>query len=605
MAYKILEHLAQSFIVEENSILTKLNLYFSAKDQVLPLYLHIVKNENGLPGSVKIPFSEKYVYPSDVTVGDGSDETTVTFESPVYLESGEYSLCLGTSSNKYKVYCSEVGAIDDLSDNVINEQPYVGVLYKSENSKLWQPVLDEDLKFDLYRAVFDTSSSTNIDLKLDDGVRSGLLGMSFLKQDPLEIYPSNNTIKVYHENHGMTDGSYVSIRGIENGTYSSNGAYKTLYGIDMAELASNNITITNVTSDSYTVQVSSNTSGITETTRFGGKWVGATDNYRYDVVIPGTKIVKDVDGSVVESVKKTSTSYSVDSSFTTLADGDNELSSPAIIAGFHSKAHNMSDAESITYRINISTDNQYTSPIVDLQQSGLILVQNVINNPTYASENLLEQDVVTLVSANSLTITQSTSNTLFGSIAVPAVAQNTALTFTKGTHLTLSGGSALNTGKFRIVDIADDGSTIDVENVAGSNTVTDTADYTITNGKYFVDDRAATGSTSKAQYITRKVDFKNPSTSINLRLDVNRPSGSNIELYYKTKLVGEEIDLNDKEFIRFPHTMPVSLTNEFTEIENQLDNLRPFNQLVFKIVLKSSTTTSIPKCKNLRLIVLA
>jgi len=600
MSYKILEHLAQSFIVDRSCMITKVDLYFSGKDTTLPFYMHVVKNVDGFPGDVIIPFSQKYVYPSDVTVGDGSVASTVTFDSPIYLESGEYSLCLGTSSNNYKIYCSEVGAVDDLTENVINEQPYVGVLFKSKEGEKWTGLEKEDLKFDMYRAKFTTGSAVNIDFKLADSE----LGRQKLNADPLEIFPANTTMRVYQKNHGMSDGSYVQVTGIE-GSRDMNGTYNTLYGIPMGSVVANNFVISNATDHTYTITLPYAANGISKATRFGGPSVFASRNYRYDVISSGLAKIQHTETTVDQSIKTTSTDYSIDSTFTKINDGDNTLSAPAILAGDVTKTNNLSDAESFTYRLSLETADEYVCPVVDLKQLGIIAIQNEINNPTYSSENYLDQDEVTIVGATSLTITQSTSNTLFGTIAVPAAAQSNATLVVKGNHLTLSGGSALNTGKFRVVDVADDGSTIDIENVAGSNTVTDTASYTIVNGTKFIDDRAATGSTSDAQYITRKIDFKNPSTSINLRLDVNRPTSSNIELYFKTKLVGEETDIAEKEFVRMPYSMPVSLTDEFTEIETQLDNLQPFESLVFKIVLKSDITTSIPKCKNLRLIVLA
>ena len=41
---------------------------------------------------------------------------------------------------------------------VISQQPYLGSLFKSQNGATWDPSQFEDLKFTIYRAVFNTES---------------------------------------------------------------------------------------------------------------------------------------------------------------------------------------------------------------------------------------------------------------------------------------------------------------------------------------------------------------------------------------------------------------------------------------------------------------
>jgi hypothetical protein len=44
---------------------------------------------NGYPGTVILPFAQKYLNPSSVnTSADASVATTFTFDSPVYLQEG-------------------------------------------------------------------------------------------------------------------------------------------------------------------------------------------------------------------------------------------------------------------------------------------------------------------------------------------------------------------------------------------------------------------------------------------------------------------------------------------------------------------------------------
>ena len=101
-------------------------------------------------------------------------------------------------------------------------------------------------------------------------------------------------------------------------------------------------------------------------------------------------------------------------------------------------------------------------------------------------------------------------------------------------------------------------------------------------------------------------DFINDSTSINLRVDVCKPADATVSFYYKVKELGETEILSEQEFIKFTNvTVPTSLSGEFYEVEKQIDNLSPFNALVFKVVFETTNTAQVPKIKNLRLIALA
>ena len=67
----------------------------------------------GTPTTTIVPFSNIFVYPDDVNISeDASVATTITFESPVYLESGkQYALVLLSDSTEYTVWISRLWRI--------------------------------------------------------------------------------------------------------------------------------------------------------------------------------------------------------------------------------------------------------------------------------------------------------------------------------------------------------------------------------------------------------------------------------------------------------------------------------------------------------------
>jgi large subunit ribosomal protein L6 len=91
MTYKLIDPLAQSFFIDRPTTITKVDLFFSAKDDTLPAFTHIRKNQNGQPGPYIVPFSEVYIYPDKVNVT--IDSTSITVKGP----KGELSKNLPTS----------------------------------------------------------------------------------------------------------------------------------------------------------------------------------------------------------------------------------------------------------------------------------------------------------------------------------------------------------------------------------------------------------------------------------------------------------------------------------------------------------------------------
>ncbi len=51
--------------------------------------------------------------------------------------------------------------------------------------------------------------------------------------------------------------------------------------------------------------------------------------------------------------------------------------------------------------------------------------------------------------------------------------------------------------------------------------------------------------------------------------------------------------------------MPVSLDDAFTEVEAEINDIAPYESIIFKIAFTSIESSIVPKCKNLRIIALA
>lgn len=182
--------LAETFSVDpiafpSGIMLTAIRILVKSKDSTIPLQVQLRPVVNGFPHSSQIiPGSDVIVNPEDINVvsqdtlaasyaaglnplDDATMYTEIRFHAPVYLQQGaEYCVVLLANSVKYTVYISRMGDKIIGTDRVISEQPYLGVLFKSQNSTTWTPVQEEDLCFRLIRAVFDDTVVANVEMRL-------------------------------------------------------------------------------------------------------------------------------------------------------------------------------------------------------------------------------------------------------------------------------------------------------------------------------------------------------------------------------------------------------------------------------------------------------
>ncbi len=219
--------LAQTFLVEDSNLeggvfLTKIDIFFFTKDAEIPVSLDVRTVENGTPTQTILPFSKVIKDPEDVfTSTDASKPTTFTFQAPVYIpHRKEHAIVLTSDSNQYKVFISLLGkdAIDAAhAGEKISEQPYIGVLFKSQNASTWTPSQYEDLMFKIYRAEFTLPSTASPSRLILENAQLGEGNGGYLNLGPnsLQTTSGSDQIRVFHSNHGMQSGlNYVEMSGV-------------------------------------------------------------------------------------------------------------------------------------------------------------------------------------------------------------------------------------------------------------------------------------------------------------------------------------------------------------------------------------------------------
>ena len=232
--------LAQSFLVERDKyqdgiFITSGELFFKTKDDTVPVTVQLRTMRDGTPTTTILPFGETQIDSSEVKLSnDGSIPTNFKFKTPVYLQSGyEYCIVLIAPTQKYNTFITRMGEEDLILQSVSNRQPYLGSLFKSQNSSTWDPSQLEDLKFKLNKAKFVTNTPSSVLLP-----NSELLLQKIKKTNPVTGYSKRLNISIASNSTTFESGSEVR-QGTNTGKVTASGGKITTTGSGTVKVVAN------------------------------------------------------------------------------------------------------------------------------------------------------------------------------------------------------------------------------------------------------------------------------------------------------------------------------------------------------------------------------
>ena len=374
--------LAQTFLVDDPGgvFITSLDCFFQSKDANVPITLQIREVVNGYPSTTILPFGEVTLNPSSVnTSADSSVATTFTFPSPIYIqENVEYSFVLLANSQDYNAWVARIGENQINSNRTISQQPYAGVMFKSQNGSTWTAEQNEDIKFKIKRADFDIANTGKLTLGND------FLPSRTLKTNSLRTTQGFKKIRVSHPNHGMHGTiNNVIIAGVPSGTYN---------GLASDDINGTYNSISNITLDSYEIESPSSTNA-TATGDIGGTAITATQNRAYDLLnlsiqtmtLPETGISYKLRPTTGKSVHGSETEFTRTSSaneFSVIANDNIYFTSPQYVCSRVNELQELNGALSLITQLSLTSSNTKLSPVVDLARISAVTVQNRLNSPT-------------------------------------------------------------------------------------------------------------------------------------------------------------------------------------------------------------------------------
>lgn len=667
--------LAQTFLVDQKGgmFATKVDIFFASKAKQMPVTMEIRNVVNGYPGQYVVPFSRVTLNPSDVkissnTINVGASTypaadlpTTFNFPSPVYLEDAtEYCIVLLSDSNEYNVWISNIGDRIPGTTKTVTEQPYNGVLFKSQNASTWTADQYQDLMFTLYRAKFATGSFGTVQFTNDQ------LPLQALDTKPFETRNGGTKIRVYQPNHGLTNTSKVTLSkedlvkvgdgtiSVANGsttvtktggtgfdvlfatTQSGKGTALYINGnlIGVVSAVNNATTLTLLsasaaayTNQAFTYTVPVNTIPAYEV--FKTHVVGDVthDSYTFTTttascfcgfpVVENVKATRNVSLDLIKAVVQNQTfpgtSLVVSAKTTSGKSVHGSEVAYVLDANFKPIVHNenfkFDQTKLIAGKLN---EDEFIAGNKSFTLECRIISANESVSPVIDTSRL------SLIAVSNRVNDATDANTNVAEIDLRDLPVSTLISFSGqkinsvnqtvldlmktidiGKYVTVA-GSASNNGTYLVTDNSA-GLTVNatlVTEAAGASVI-------LTNKSRFVDEITPAGSSSEGKYVTKEVKLVTPADMLKIMFAANVVEDASVEVYFKALPAGSTASIDSIAWSRITNNQfrKVSVgSNEFVDVEFQKEMTSMFDRFKVKLVMKSKNQANPPRIKELRVI---
>jgi hypothetical protein len=119
------------------------------------------------------------------------------------------------------------------------------------------------------------------------------------------------------------------------------------------------------------------------------------------------------------------------------------------------------------------------------------------------------------------------------------------------------------------------------------------------------DELSSTGGNQLARYITKKVELAEEADKIDVFINVNRPRSAAVDLYWRVLEGGSSVEIADKSWTAATPNEAIQVNDNpsvFKEVQYSIDPTGSFGTMQFKIVLRSSNSSTVPLVKDFRAI---
>ena len=599
------------------------------------------------------------------TSEDATAATKFKFKAPVYLQPGEYYAFVlkAPTSLDYNVYTAKMGENILGTNRRLTQVTSKGSLFKSQNGGLWTEDQTQDIKFVIHRCKFQKNRIAEVkmnnapyDLRLVDAnpFQTDADGDDLTSR----VFGDNpQIVQVTHANHYLQPEDLVAIEGVT----------EDVGGIPASAL---NGVHTVVNSDFHTFTINVGQSA-TETTIGGGEEVAMTYNVAYEVStltggimnFPSTRFnikqqgtraagnswnaarrrefldpVNDLAGQntfndyidpgvkgierVIED-KFITQAYTPEKEKPVEVDYDCYWPRPLQVPSILNAAYyedKMGGETNFTNRglnldIFMTTQNDYVSPVIDMERMNITCTKNLIDNPKKDEERF---------GVNFKTLEFSNS------IAAAGLNVGDLLSFERGSE-----PGEVYTVSIKRVDTSSNQVDVKGRNIykikqptTDSTTFTNAAlqaagldTVSLERGNSF---RSANSNDDSAhcQWISRLFEFENPCDGIKLKLSAFVYYRWQLRVFYRPRPVGFSGDLNAQgwkgidgrqgmpnNWAELDYSNRVRAVNpaemdpaDWTELEWSFQDRAKFDAVQFKIQLRSINPATVPLISDMQVI---
>ena len=142
-----------------------------------------------------------------------------------------------------------------------------------------------------------------------------------------------------------------------------------------------------------------------------------------------------------------------------------------------------------------------------------------------------------------------------------------------------------------------------VANRLNDATTNSSAYNSAANGRTYVADTVSSGTSNANRYVTKRVDLNNEADVLDVFINANKPSGANIDLFFKVLEAGSDADFGSLAWTLAPPDSAI-ITNDsgsYNEVHYTIDpTIGKFGSFAFKIVLRSSNSSNVPTVRDFR-----
>lgn len=374
-----LKFLAQAFFVaspgEATGIYaTKLDLFFKKKGSS-SVKVFLLEMKDGLPDrNSVVPFSTVSLSADSVyTSTDGSTATTFEFPVPVFLDASKsYCFAIQTPGSDFSVWGATIGERDLITDTIVNSNPLNDKAFYSESNSEYTELLNQDVKFVLYRAKFNVASQGVATLRNKENLEYIVLKDVSRMQNLIPY--TTDLIGAFHETYAEkakfvdmyrlqsdnTDEKYVLLVNTAAGNSFSVGEEIQIYRETVVNGATQYITLLDGTVESI-------------------------QNYEYHAIIPRLDVDNKPTASLALEMSGTyaeGSSYTEDPNYFNINTAQEKILSDKsrFLLSYSNEDSILAANSSLQMKAYMTATNEYVAPVIKLDGSQLVLITNRVNN---------------------------------------------------------------------------------------------------------------------------------------------------------------------------------------------------------------------------------